>query len=131
MSDLSGEEEEAMDMMDKIDDNPTSDNISPPTTSEAEQCTSRNVNMDIGSSNDAEHSADCDTQRQIEELESDVRTVSLKEKEIKCSCPAKSEAKDSSNKGTLLNGQELLDFIRSLHTGSQVTEGVTTIGLVS
>lgn len=35
-----------------------------------------------------------------------------------------------SNNGNLVNGEELLELIRSVHKGKKVEEGITTVGMV-
>ncbi len=56
-----------------------------------------------------------------------IKTV---ESEGKCSS-SDSQSSLISDGYQLLVGEELLDFLRSSHTGQKVTKGVTTIGLVS
>ena len=124
--DLTDDEEIVDEIQDEASSNTDNNELN---TSKSEQCTSNKGGMDTAS-----EETHCDTQRQIGKLESDVKSTSLEEKRVECNCPNECEtfeSRNSSNAARLLNRQELLDFIQSLHTGSQVTEGVTTIGLVS
>ena len=77
-----------------------------------------------------------DDKGHMEHLESGVQSTSLNAENEQCHLTEhsdKCENEDISGgakKETLLNGEELIEFLCSLQTGSKVTEGITTIGLV-
>ena len=89
------------------------------------------------SSTDQTYSDAIDNSGNMKHLECNMQTASLEDQNSKkCNCPEKCDLCESRNSsvaknGSLLNGEELIDFLRSLRTESQVTEGVTTVGLVS
>ena len=89
------------------------------------------------SSTDQTYSDAIDNSGNMKHLECNMQTTSLEDQNSKkCKCPEKCDLCESRNSsvaknGSLLNGEELIDFLRSLRTESQVTEGVTTVGLVS
>lgn len=73
------------------------------------------------------HSLEEADQGDLEHLEKNVQGASLDDSSAKHrTCDSQEHQKTSK----LLNGDELLEFFRTLATGSTTTEGVTTIGLV-
>ena len=88
------------------------------------------------SQKDDTYSTSKDSSGNVEHLGCSIQTASLEDESDQYKYPEncglyESESSSVAKNGSLLNGEELIDFLRSLRTGSQVTEGVTTIGLVS
>ena len=108
-------------------------------STEVEEETDKGIDNKLScvSSTDQSYSDAVDNSGNMEHLECNMQTACLEDQNsLQCKCPEKCDLCESrkssvAKNGSLLNGEELVDFLRSLRTGSQVTEGVTTIGLVS
>ncbi len=128
---LQGDSEESDDP-DKDNDEMSDEDVSDEDDEVEEVCDSEET---VDNKATCTHSSGNPSQNDVESVKAKLQTADLgdryqgrSEQKSEVSEDLQAEVSEASR---LLDGDELIAFFKSLHSGSQVTAGVTTIGLVS